>query len=507
MTKKMHPDEIRTDGGTQTRAAISGDVVAEYADLIGPNDWPFPPVTVFYDGSEYWLADGFHRVAAARRANEREKMRQSIPVEVRQGTQRDAVLWSAGANAAHGLRRTNEDKRRAVLRLLEDGEWGQWSDREIGRRCGVSQPFVSKLRAELSDNGYQIEDERKVNRGGTVYTQRRPSTAKAPAWMGEGYPSVGWLETMIRGYVALGTIPAERCALVLRELADLGGDSTYWRDFGEYTRGLEWRLLDVKQALGGVADSIETEGGQAAAEKVYESAVDLERAVLSWLNGNPSPVAPLVRLGDALRSPMGVDRKALESHLRKREIHWRGVDLETAMQSVQVRMGDRPEGLRATVGPVPGAAGLTAADFEDVKPAGPVELPNAEAQGAGDPIVRAESHYVALERELFPVNAEAQRGGGAQGNGKLLLDWSEEDWAGYRGVGEKRDNGVLQNGALQSEMDALGLESLRETVAMARRSLQRVLETAELNHVGQELERAIQELDTVSSILANTVAI
>ena len=38
------------------------------------------------------------------------------------GTQRDAILWSISANATHGLRRTNEDKRRAVTRLLQDPE-------------------------------------------------------------------------------------------------------------------------------------------------------------------------------------------------------------------------------------------------------------------------------------------------------------------------------------------------------------------------------------------------
>ena len=47
------------------------------------------------------------------------------------------------------MRRTNEDKRRAVLRLLTDAEWGAWSDREIARRCALSQPFVSQLRPSL----------------------------------------------------------------------------------------------------------------------------------------------------------------------------------------------------------------------------------------------------------------------------------------------------------------------------------------------------------------------
>ena len=55
-------------------------------------------------------------------------------------------------SAAHGKRRTNADKRRSVMRLLEDAEWGQWSDREIARRCGVSYMTVSRMRPSLSQS-------------------------------------------------------------------------------------------------------------------------------------------------------------------------------------------------------------------------------------------------------------------------------------------------------------------------------------------------------------------
>jgi hypothetical protein len=54
-----------------------------------------------------------------------------------------------GANSTHGLRRTNADKRRAALTLLQDAEWQGWSNREIARQCGVTHAFVAKLRREL----------------------------------------------------------------------------------------------------------------------------------------------------------------------------------------------------------------------------------------------------------------------------------------------------------------------------------------------------------------------
>lgn len=163
--KKLKLSDIRVDGGTQSRAGVDQTTVDEYAAAMSDGA-EFPELVVFYDGSTYWLADGFHRFNAAKQA----KLR-VFPCDVRQGTQRDAVLFSCGANATHGLRRTNADKRRAVETLLRDGEWAKWSDREIARRCGVSNSFVSNLREEFpSVNGSQIT-ERTVERGGTTYTQ------------------------------------------------------------------------------------------------------------------------------------------------------------------------------------------------------------------------------------------------------------------------------------------------------------------------------------------------
>jgi hypothetical protein len=137
--------KIRIDGGTQSRAAINEQTVAEYAEAMEDPRTVFPPVVAYYDGRDYWLADGFHRVEAWKRIG-----RVEVPAEVRQGDRRAAVLHSCAANAAHGLRRTNDDKRRAVMTLLEDAEWSQWSNREIARRCGVHYNFVGKLRADVT---------------------------------------------------------------------------------------------------------------------------------------------------------------------------------------------------------------------------------------------------------------------------------------------------------------------------------------------------------------------
>lgn len=133
--------EIKTDGGTQTRAEIDHTLALHYGARMEAGD-EFPPITVFYDGEQYWLADGFHRVEGATRFNINE-----LAASVHQGTQRNAILYSVQANALHGKRRTNEDKARAILKLLMDDEWRAWSDREIARRTKTSHPHVARLRA------------------------------------------------------------------------------------------------------------------------------------------------------------------------------------------------------------------------------------------------------------------------------------------------------------------------------------------------------------------------
>lgn len=141
--KRLKLAKLRFDGDTQMRAALNGDTVAEYRDAM-KSGVEFPPIVAFFDGSDYWIGDGYHRWHAAGDAG-----LDDFPCDVRQGSRRDAILWACGANGSHGLRRTNEDKHRAVKTLLMDSEWVTWSDHVIAEKCGVSQPFVGKLREQL----------------------------------------------------------------------------------------------------------------------------------------------------------------------------------------------------------------------------------------------------------------------------------------------------------------------------------------------------------------------
>lgn len=152
----LNLSQIKLDPEIQARQQLNQEVIAEYAKAMKQGT-TFPPVIVFYDGSKFWLADGFHRVKAKESIGEHE-----ILVEVRYSSRRDAILYATGANITHGHRLTNADKRRVVMRLLQDSEWCQWSDNAIAQRCGVSHPYVGKIRRQTC-NRYKLTTRKGAN--------------------------------------------------------------------------------------------------------------------------------------------------------------------------------------------------------------------------------------------------------------------------------------------------------------------------------------------------------
>lgn len=136
--------EIRVDGGTQPRTGLNELVVQEYAEAMMAGE-VFPAMVCFWDGAERWLASGFHRYFAHQTAGSIE-----VEIEQRMGTRRDALLYAVGTNYDHGLRLSHDDKRKAVRLVLEDTEWGQWTDRRIAEVTNTSPSFVGKVRASLA---------------------------------------------------------------------------------------------------------------------------------------------------------------------------------------------------------------------------------------------------------------------------------------------------------------------------------------------------------------------
>lgn len=191
-TKQLALDLLRIDGGTQLRAKIDQATVDEYREGW-VNDVKFPPLVVFHDGTDYWLAGGFHRYHGANAA-----CVPTVPCDVRNGTQRDAILFAAGDNQTNGLRRTNDDKRKAVRTLLVDGEWGKRSDRWIAEQCGVGDKLVGEVRNQLRENAVETDSpEKRVGRDGKKRAvpkkkpKAKPAEPPAPAHPGNGKPPGG----------------------------------------------------------------------------------------------------------------------------------------------------------------------------------------------------------------------------------------------------------------------------------------------------------------------------
>jgi len=168
---------IPTELGTQSRSTTSQATIDEYATTMidGLWQWEHDPLPkLFWDGERYHPGDGHHRIKAAVKAKV-----SAIFCEVQIGSLRDAIFHSLSANRFHGLQRTNSDKRNQVEIALKDTEWQTMSDRAIAEHCGVSAPFVGKLRADLVEQGaVTVSSERTDKRGRKLKTDNIGTKAK-----------------------------------------------------------------------------------------------------------------------------------------------------------------------------------------------------------------------------------------------------------------------------------------------------------------------------------------
>lgn len=141
-TQDISLELIDVYGGTQARVKTDDEAVASYAEEM-THGAVFPPIAVYFDGTRYWLADGFHRYLAAKRNG-----LASIKAEVQPGGRSDALRHALGANATNGMYRNNADKRNAVEIALE--EWSDRANPVIAEICKVSAELVRRCRTEMT---------------------------------------------------------------------------------------------------------------------------------------------------------------------------------------------------------------------------------------------------------------------------------------------------------------------------------------------------------------------
>src|SRR3989442_6593104 len=121
--KRLKIDDINISAAVQIRARLNQDAITQYTDIFDQ----LPPVDV-YDVQRHGLvlADGWHRLEAAKRLN-----RDSVLAVVRKGTLQDAMAWAVIANVKHGQPLTRQERYDAVLRLkrLHKG----WTNTQVAK--------------------------------------------------------------------------------------------------------------------------------------------------------------------------------------------------------------------------------------------------------------------------------------------------------------------------------------------------------------------------------------
>jgi len=133
-------EDVRIDGGTQYRDEINQNTVRDYSEAMRSGD-VFPPMEVTFDGTNYWMWNGFHRYFTHMACGSK-----MVNVSWVAGTQSDAQILAMGANAKHGLQRNNATKRRQVEAALIHEDTKDLSNNQIAKLCKVSDTFVAAVR-------------------------------------------------------------------------------------------------------------------------------------------------------------------------------------------------------------------------------------------------------------------------------------------------------------------------------------------------------------------------
>lgn len=155
--------EIRRDVKINARESINQDVVADYEQSLFEGDNakrmtskakkpdPIQPALLKAEPFQgFYILDGWHRIEAASKSGVW-KIGATIYNASRSYTEQEARLMAATVNAAHGLRRSSADKRKAVTIFLTDDPTR--SDALIARLASVSNSLVAVTRQELVEAG------------------------------------------------------------------------------------------------------------------------------------------------------------------------------------------------------------------------------------------------------------------------------------------------------------------------------------------------------------------
>jgi hypothetical protein len=180
-------EELVFDPDLQVR---TGGIDQKHLDTLTEAEG-FSPLAAVRRNGRLVVVDGHHRGCVLQnRGAERVLVRVlAIPDDA------DLRQVAFQLNEVHGLALTLADRKAEAARLLTLHP--EWSDSEVGRRCGIRQPTVANIRAALVDSS-QIEwKPTRVGRGGYTYAapERRPGELPPGKFMEAVGDAVGRLFT------------------------------------------------------------------------------------------------------------------------------------------------------------------------------------------------------------------------------------------------------------------------------------------------------------------------
>ncbi|MBK8202508.1 MAG: ParB N-terminal domain-containing protein [Bdellovibrionales bacterium] len=122
MEAKLRLSQVEVDDLSLPREEYKKEEIEHYAECLKNGDI-LPPIVVFKKDSRFILASGHLRFEA-------HKLIEAIEIDVivKEGSDHERIIESIESNSKHGLRLTNEEKRKCIKYFLSHPETRNWGD-------------------------------------------------------------------------------------------------------------------------------------------------------------------------------------------------------------------------------------------------------------------------------------------------------------------------------------------------------------------------------------------
>lgn len=167
----------------QVRSEIRNDVAEEYSERykLG-KEHGMPPPILYKVGSDYLIADGWHRITAMEMVGIKSEL-----FDVCEGTAEACLIRALKANSSHGLRRTNADKRASAMLAIK--KFPNQSNASLADMCGVGDDLIAEIRKQLETKGEVKKTATRTSANGTEMKVAKKQVASQPTLVDStGYP-------------------------------------------------------------------------------------------------------------------------------------------------------------------------------------------------------------------------------------------------------------------------------------------------------------------------------